>query len=740
MSIEVELSDGTVLEVPDGTSNEAIKNYAARAEARIKGGRPVTGPETRQDKADQVDRERFKISDYVPLPSQDTVGRAATGALFGIPDLLLFGANMGARYAGAPEMPYLSDTVNKALGIKPQDPNAGYVSRIGENLLSTILSPADATRSIAQTALPYAQRVARPIANLADRVAQRFFPNAAPVIKPLGKVTGDVAQAAGSVAGEDIGRAYGGDAGGVLGALAGGMTLPAVNAVTNVGTRAAFAKRGGASTQALNDLEQAGITPRPGLVGNRGMARIENTAAGIPIIGVTASNRQQQGFNQFNDAFYDTTADAGRTVGANEGPTGTYGPTQAPMPESPEIIGARIRDAARQGETNLTNEFNRRYQELERGIPTFTLVDPQGVRGEARSLSDPFTGEGAAVGGRAREVIETHIDPAVRTVGSYSEYGPVVSDTGIPFQVARPTRTSMRYEGEGQAPMGEGAHNQLGQAFTDDMERALFSSPEMIRAYPDPSMRQEIIERYRTADREYRQENDPTLSRSVPPTMPDGTPIPGGGGAFPALTEMQNPATERGALAAGTDPGRLAVLQRTNPDAAGPIGADIMVQKSQAATPFADVTIDPTKLKWWAALSPNEKLIYANNRPDIVERMDNLSRVGNLFNQRSFTDNRSNTAPMLTTIAGGTAAIAAPGTALPTGLGLYAASLGVSSDTLARYLGRTNPQMLELLLRKGVNASALAGQTAGNAGPGNANPFEGLPTEWPETRWINPAQ
>ena len=34
----------------------------------------------------------------------------------------------------------------------------------------------------------------------------------------------------------------------------------------------------------------------------------------------------------------------------------------------------------------------------------------------------------------------------------------------------------------------------------------------------------------------------------------------------------------------------------------------------------------------------------------------------------------------------------------------YASALGVSGDTLARYLARTNPQMFELMARKGSDA------------------------------------
>src|SRR5262245_35942515 len=105
--MEITLSDGkTILDLPDDTPEEAMKNYVERAEFKL--------------------NPRGRLN----LPGTDAIGRAAVSAATGIYDLPAYLINKGAEYAGPGagdfRLPLIGPSVRSALGIPEQPADAGF--------------------------------------------------------------------------------------------------------------------------------------------------------------------------------------------------------------------------------------------------------------------------------------------------------------------------------------------------------------------------------------------------------------------------------------------------------------------------------------------------------------------------------------------------------------------------------------------------------------------------------------
>jgi hypothetical protein len=747
--MEIELSNGTILDLPDGTPPEAARNYAIRAEARLKSASD-----------NQAAREQSQASAAPAAPAEPTnmfggtplldkfglkgireaagnvlnyetgvppwIGRGMLGRAgpIGLGDLAATGINIGARANqepvdpgavafGAPDtsalvgrppvqLPLPSQVVGDAIGLPRADPNAPMGERIGESILSFGRG----------TGLPFGPgRV--PLATSTATGARAASPMTQRAVNAAGQALGGTGAVVGSDYGSQLAQMAGADPdiGAILGGLVGGVTPSALNNVpARLATQHALGDRGpgGAgsffnpnrgSTAAVELADQTGITPSPGLVGNQSAARLENTAAGIPIVGQIAKNRQNQQLREFQGQHYADTEAMG-------GPAG-----QEPL--SLDLVGDQAKLAAQRGEQNLRRGFDESYRQIDEGVPPEMLVSPVQTYTEANRIQQPGSGESPGSRAAVTRSLEQNLEPAVQTARSVRDTpsGPVsVDELGIPYPDVRPIGSDLWRTSEGANPPSAGAQTQVRQALTEDVGNALMNHPLMVQAFPDPAARQAKVEQLRVTAREYAQENARDTVGTGPPMLAPQTGEALGGGGFPILEKIQNAPDEAAAYRQASKPGSMEVLQRTNPADYEPLAANVINQQSQSRTPFGDINISPVVFaRWWDSLGPNERMIMANDNPALVEQMNARAGMGDRFRQRSFTENYSNTSPMMSTVGALVAASADPLMVVNKAFGAAAAAAGISSDTLARYIARTNPEAFAQAMRRGLDAARATG-------------------------------
>jgi hypothetical protein len=750
--MEIELSNGAILDLPDGTAPEAARNYAIRAEAKLKsaadnqaareqsqapaapaeptnmfGGTPLLdrfGLKGVREAAGSVLNHETGIPPWIgrgmlgrasPLGLGDLGAGAINiasrgtpldsvapgGEVFGAPDLGVLAARTPE---GAPpvQVPYPSQVVGDAIGLPRANPNAPMGEKIAEAILSFGRG----------TGLPFGPgRV--PLATSPATGVRA----ASPMTQRAANAAGTVAGGTASVVGSDLGTAMAEklgldpELGAILGGLAGGVTPSAAsNTLGKLATQHALGDRGPGgqgtfwnpnqgSAAAVQLADETGITPSPGLVGNQSAARLENTAAGIPIVGQIAKNRQNQQLRQFQEQHYADTERMGGPVG------------QEPL--SVDLVGDQMKLAAQRGERNLRGDFDERYRQIDEGVPPETLVRPVETYTEANRIQQPGSGESPGSRAAVTRSLEQNLEPAVQTARSVRDTpnGPVsVDELGIPYPDVRPIGSDLFRAEQGANPPSAGAQLQVRQALTEDTANTLMNHPLMVQAFPDPAARQAKVEQLRVTSREYAQENARDTVGTGPPMLAPGTGEALGGGGFPILDKIQNAPDEAAAYRQASKPGAMEVLQRTNPDDYSPLAANVINQQSQSRTPFGDINISPVVFsRWWDSLGPNERMILANDNPDLVARMGDRAGMGDRFRQRSFTENYSNTSPMMSTVGALVAASADPLMVMNKAFGAAAAAAGISSDTLARFIARTNPEAFRMAMQRGLDAARATG-------------------------------
>lgn len=601
----------------------------------------------------------------------DAGKRMAVGAATGLFDLGLLPVNAARQYIGGAEpLPTFNDLALNALGIPQMNADASWGQRMAEGVGSAML----------QRRLPGNMQTAPTLTSQANK----YTP-----------VAGTVASTAAGDAAAQLAMAYRPDDP-VLAqaaAIAGGMTPSGANTVANRATRGLLAKPGDESNRAYHDLVDAGITPRPGLVGGKAMARIENTYANVPIVGRFANDRIGQSFSEFQRALESQAEAVGGPLPPNGGAT-------------PDVLGARMKASAVRGEENLKQGFDNAYRAVEEGAPG-TVVPVPPVQERVAELNSPYSGEAPGVRTALNNFMDTEVHPAAMPFSSYSEYGPVNITNAIPLPVARRVRTQAVYDSNNGTVQG-GAVDQVRGAITGSMEEALGRHPNATET-PLAQLLAQI-------DREYAQEMARDVSRASPPSIPPNyphntdfspgqagsTPVPMGGGAFPALETIQKAGAgdDAKAVPIGSQPGNMAVLQRTDPANYPTIARDTILNKATGDTGYGDIYVSPRVFQsWWNRMGDNERAIYTNEHTapgpngehtpgPIQTNMDRLGRVGQLFRDRGVEANPSGTAPTLATMGLGSMLLYDPMTALGTiggGLGVGAA---LSSESLAAYLAR----------------------------------------------------
>ena len=749
--MEIELSNGTILELPDGTAPEAARNYAIRAEARLKsasdnqaareqsqaapaeptnmfGGTPLLdrfGLKGVREAAGSVLNYETGIPPWIgrgmlgrasPLGLGDLgagainiAGRgtpldsvAPGGEVFGAPDLGVLAARTPE---GAPpvQVPYPSQVVGDAIGLPRADPNAPMGEKIAESILSFGRG----------TGLPFGPgRV--PLSTSPATGVRAANPWVQRTTNAVGQAAGGTAAVVGSDLGTAMAEKLGLDPelGAILGGLTGGVAPSATkNTVGKLAVQHALGDRGPGgqgtfwnpnqgSAAAVQLADETGITPSPGLVGNQSAARLENTAAGIPIVGQLAKNRQNQQLRQAQTGLYNETEAMGGPVGQEA--------------LGVDYIGDRMKLAAHRGEGNLLAEEGQRYAEIDRGVPPEMHVRPVETYTEANRILTPGSGESAPSRAGVEAALTRNLDPQVRENRTIQDtpHGPVsVDEMGIPYPDVRPTGSSLFETETGtRSPAGAGAQNQVRQAFANDTANALENHPLMVQAFPDPADRALKAEQLRVATREYAQERATDTVGTGTPMFDPQTGEAFGGGAVPILKKIQEAPDEAAAYRQGAKPGNMEVLQRTNPGDYPEIAANVINQNAQSRTPFGDINVSPVVFsRWWSNLGPNERMILADNDPARVAAFDQQAQMGDRFRQRSFTENYSNTSPMMSTVGALVAASADPLMVMNKAFGAAAAAAGISSDVMARHVAMTNPQAFRQAMQRGLDALRATG-------------------------------
>jgi hypothetical protein len=644
---------------------------------------------------------------------------SSVASTFGAPVDLM---NWGLKKVGmGSERPFMgSDQIEgwmRDAGMIKDYPGYEFANKVGQNVGSGVLT--------ALTAGAAAPSLARGGYTTAAEVAKTFG--------PTGSLAGTVgrealAGTAQTLGGEGAKAAGAGPLGQMLAEIVAGTAPSALAAGGKEALRGVWSKPGPAdaqgrspSRQAFDDLEAAGITPRPGLVGNKGMSRVENTYAQFPLAGAIPAQRFDQGFREFQTSLYDRTDNIGaRAMPGVEQPAGQ------------DMLGGRMRIAANDGIDNMDAHFNRGYDNALNDLPADTLVDPRNARAAIRDANSPISGESQATRGALNDFAANEINPSVVHEQGPTVTGDPIDHSGIPIRVARKVGTEAFYDAQGGKMVG-GATEQVRGGLKQDMARTLMDDPAMIREFPDPAARQARVEQLRVLDNEYAASRATDISPSGGTVIDDRFHT---GGDQRALDQVANAQSDKSAFGLGSDPGRMAVLQRNNPGAFPDIAADTVRERAQSRQPFGDINISPQNFDaWWRSLSPNERMIYTNEGFDprrsipmqevaaapggapnapVMESLDEMQRAGALFRQRGQEANPSGTAPTLATIGVGTGLITNPlgtlGTLLSAGVGGGA----VSSKTLAEILAGIGPTTPEQILRGAARTSGRVALTPGN--------------------------
>jgi hypothetical protein len=672
----------------------------------------------------------------------------------------------GPRANPLPLLTPPSAALGELAGVKPQGPDAGYPERFLEAIISIAKNPAagvpiprafrpqapgtalpqpvitphgaPGSANIADSSVPYAARVDRP-GDLIDQTMTQVAPEARRLAaNPVAGAVGRGASAAGSVLGGDLGEYLGGDVGALLGSLAGGMAPNVTSTLLRAPVREHYARPGDESEHALRIQEEAGVSPTPGTVGNARVAMAQSTAARVPLPLNPAARRQERTLRDYENA-------------SMEELNRIY--PQGETIQTPDVTGAQMQNASRQGTANLDDYFRRGYEIVDQGVPPETLVRPQQTYQTAGDMAGPTSSESAATNRVIGQALEANVEPSVvqreRLVqpppvpapgqpqfGPLNDQPPVqVTETGLPYPKARPTGTDLFHSQERQNPSAAGAIGILRRAFAGDTADALMNDPFMQQAFPNPADRQAKAERLQVLAREYSQQMSPTADTTLPPTaragqggptghditqQDPGSEAPGtivypfGGGSYPVLEQIEGAQTANTAYEIGKNPDRMAVLQRNAQDQYPPIARNVVGQQWSGASG----DIDPLAVaRTWGpgrrGLGENQKGILTNDDPEIVHRGTRLAQIGDLLREQIAADRNSRTMPMMATAALPMTVAASPGLGIPAGIAAYAANIGVSGDTLMRYLARTRPQMFELMARKGSDAALMAaGQMA----------------------------
>lgn len=698
MATELELSDGTILEIPDDAAPEAIRNYAARGEAMLKQQRMQKG---------------------YGNPAEDMASAGLSGVNKGIAEAAggpVDLVNWGMRKVGLPasDRPVMgSDWIkDRMTGADMIQPSRGHdtAERFGE-----LVGNGVATATGAGMLGPLAQAGSKTAA-----VLDALGPAKTATGTLAQQTTGAALQQAGETAGGAVGERIGGERGRQIGSVVGGVATPlapTLAARTGEGALRFALGDGENSARAYDTLQANGITPTPGLVGNQTAARMENAASYIP--GGRGERGIMGSFQQFQDRVGQL---RGEVAGDPDPRTDLRGA---------DTIGADARTIAERGLLNTKNRIGGEYDQLrddfgpQRLVPVHEAVDTlrdmgtTTVNGQTRPRLDPNMQAGldseidrvndirVPRSQTAEQLLQTEIrarqdmlnDPTLRPNARRQLQqeladlqGRVEANRQVPAEALDKTITKIGYDGQGNPTVDTAQTNQIKNVLKD----------ARLRAYEarDPA----LADRLRSIDEEYALLMDKTAPRAE-------------GGDIPFLKKLTETPNDIDVFNQVADPKRwdnAHVVMRNDPHSWGSLAADIMGEKSalppQKRTEL--INTSPGKfMEWWGTLPTSGKIMYANGSQETLDRINSLYDAAQRFGARSGTMNFSNTAPSAATATFMGTALAHP-IAMAKALGSsYLTGHVATSPKTARVLaGKTDP-ILDRLFAPGAKAGVRALET-----------------------------
>lgn len=707
MATQLKLSDGTLVNVPDGMTPEAMKNVAERGEQFIKTASTAKGYGN-----GAVDMASAGLTG-VNRGIADTLGAPV--------DLLNWGMNGARSLVGLPKGPtpfmgsdYIKDRMsqgNMIQNTRGHDTIAQYGELLGNGV---------ATAAGAGLAAPLAKAGGMTSAVLgALGPSQGATANAA-----LRSTLGQQAVGAGlQQAGEAVGEATGGKWGGMLGGVLAPLAPTAALRAGEGALRWAGARPNGESGRAFDVLTENGITPTPGLVGNGTMARMENAATYLP--GGAGDRNMVRTWEQFQDRLQQMRGEVAGNVDPNTGRpipmTDMYGPTE---------IGADIQQVARAGhdttKARIGNEYNQLRAEfgdqtlvpVHEAIPQIQGMGQTEVNGQVR----PRTESGLQAGldaevNRVNDIRVPKSETAQSLINSEIAAREAMLERSMPGTVGAgrleqeiadlrsrleanrqapaealdDTITKIGYDTQGNSTLGTGQSTLVRRTLTDAREAAYRKKGG-----------DQLGDRLKSLDEDYARLNDKETPLSQ-------------GGDLPFLKGVAEKNTGQDAYSVVADPKRpenAAVLQRnqTAPDQWRTIAADIMGEKSALPASKRGPVINSTPgnfAGWWGSLSPQGKILYANGSEQTLARLNSLYEAAQQYGMRSGTMNFSNTAPSAATATFMGSVLSHPlQTAKALGSSYLTGGLATSPRAAEIIANRNVSPLTERLFRPGVQATA----------------------------------
>ena len=385
--MNLQLSDGTTLQIPDDASPEAIRNFAARGEAHIKANpRPAAAAAPAEPD---------------PYSTYNTVGRIGTDAVLGIPDLGIAAYNAFVAPEGGRVTP-LGVRARGAMGVEELPEDAGWLRRILESGASALPTGG------AGLARGVTAGVARAGMTGGLTGGARTFGTtiAAPTVA--------------SDAGAQIGGAIGGEKGALIGGVLGGGAT-AAKPLADRWIQGRYVGKGDPNAPEIQAAaDRLGIETTPGAIGNWEIQKRENQYAadypqGRAAVGQDRIRNQMTG--------------VGEDIGAQRGGTNA----------SPAAIGEDITAATTQRVAEDTAYAGAQQENLQRTVGDQAPVRVIDIINEARQVWPHLTRP-------ARDAIQHRIVNDLYPLISQRDArgNPIIGpNTTVPYELVKGWRTEL---------------------------------------------------------------------------------------------------------------------------------------------------------------------------------------------------------------------------------------------------------------------------------------------------------
>jgi hypothetical protein len=694
----VGLSDGSLLEIPEGMDAKTLQNVLSRADSYV---------------ADEADKDRMRkgYGDAAMNAGSAFMSGLNKGAVADTLGAPVDAVNWGLRKLGLPvsDKPFMGSgwLTDKMTDAHMVQPTRGWdkTEHFGE-LVGSGLGMAATGGAVA------------PLAEGAGMMRTAGVANALGPNETLaGTLASQTAGASLQMAGESVGNAMGG----APGAAIGGMLAPmapglALKAAGEPLARAMFARPGGASGEAFDTLKANGITPTPGLVGNKAMSSMENFAGNVPGVGWLGQDHVGDGFKGFE----------ARTLGLGDQLAGRdYGvTTHAPDVSS---VGDSLQQAASEGLNKTRTRLSNERESILQAFGPQTLIPVQDAVPKISALgSTVFDGQ---VRPRTSPDLQANIGDElsrlnqVRVAASPLAEGLLKTDLNARQDMLdanprmRPSMAdALRQEAEAIRGRIE-ANRQVPAEALDDVINGVGKDAQGL-----PSLETGQAKQIKGALNDARQAaydaKDPALGARLRASNAEYARLHAeegpraDGGDIPYLRQLSDMAYGDKAfrdMTAGAWE-KPDIVRRNNPEAWGALSGDVIAAKG-SATPGnksrseAGVEVSPAAFaSWWGGLSPMGRMVYANGDADVLNKLNSLHDAAKLFVQRGATANHSNTAP--SAMAGGFmgGALFHPLTAIKSAGSAALAAALARHPGVAAILAKRNPGLAQSLAPAGLRS------------------------------------